>query len=59
MPKTRMFLSKCGKGSILKMNKKQYNNVIEHTLKNEQTDDSLRVARAYLTIWVWRYRRVI
>ena len=28
------------------MNKKQYNNVIEHTLKNEQTDDSLRVARA-------------
>ncbi len=28
------------------MNKKQYNNVIEHTLKREQTDDSLSTARA-------------
>ena len=28
------------------MNKKQYNNVIENTLKHEQTDDSLSTARA-------------
>ena len=28
------------------MNNKQYNNVIEHTLKHEQTDDSLSTARA-------------
>ncbi len=28
------------------MNKKQYNNVIEHTLQHEQTDDSLATARA-------------
>ena len=28
------------------MNKKQYNNVIEHTLKLEQTEDSLSTARA-------------
>ncbi len=28
------------------MNKKQYNNVIENTLKHEQTDDSLGTARA-------------
>ena len=28
------------------MNKKQYNNVIEHTLKLEQSDDSLSTARA-------------
>ena len=28
------------------MNKKQYNNVIEHTLKHEKTDDSLSTARA-------------
>ena len=28
------------------MNKKQYNNVIENTLKHEKTDDSLSTARA-------------
>lgn len=28
------------------MNKKQYNNIIENTLKHEQTDDSLSTARA-------------
>ena len=28
------------------MNKKQYNNVIELTLKREQTEDSLATARA-------------
>ena len=27
------------------MNKKQYNNVIENTLKHEHTDDSLSIAR--------------
>ena len=28
------------------MNKKQYNNVIENTLKHEQSEDSLGTARA-------------
>ena len=46
MPKMIKFLKICGKGGIIKMNKKQYNNVIENTLKHEQTDDSLSVARA-------------
>jgi len=39
----------CGKGGIIKTNKKQYNNVVENTLKHEQsaqTDDSLATARA-------------
>ena len=46
MPKKRKSLKICGKGGIIKMNKKQYNNVIENTLKHEQTDDSLSTARA-------------
>ena len=46
MPRMIRSLKKCGKGSIIKMNKKQYNNVIEHTLKLEQTEDSLSTARA-------------
>ena len=40
MPKMIKSLKICGKGGIMKMNKKQYNNVIENTLKHEQTDDS-------------------
>ncbi|MBE6717842.1 MAG: CHAP domain-containing protein [Ruminococcaceae bacterium] len=46
---TIKYLKKCGKGGIIKMNKKQYNNVIEYTMKHEQsaqTDDSLSTARA-------------
>ncbi len=46
MPKMIKSLKTCGKGDIIKMNKKQYNNVIENTLKHEQTDDSLSTARA-------------
>ncbi len=46
MLKTKKSLKICGKGGIIKMNKKQYNNVIENTLKHEQTDDSLSTARA-------------
>ena len=46
MPKTKKSLKICGKGGIIKMNKKQYNNVIENTLKHEKTDDSLSTARA-------------
>ena len=30
----------------MKMNKKQYNNIIDHTLKHENTEDSLSTARA-------------
>lgn len=44
----KMFLCVCGKGSIIKMNAKQNNNVINHTLKYEaaaQTQDSLATAR--------------
>jgi len=37
MLRTKRFLTKCGKGGIITMNKKQYNNVIENTLKQEQT----------------------
>ena len=46
MLKTIKSLKVCGKGGIIKMNKKQYNNVIENTLKHEKTDDSLSTARA-------------
>ncbi len=49
MLRTKKSLKICGKGGIIKMNKKQYNNVIENTLKHEQsaqTEDSLSVARA-------------
>lgn len=46
MPRMKKFLKKCGEGGIIKMNKKQYNNVIENTLKFEKTDDSLTMARA-------------
>lgn len=45
----RKSLKICGKGGIIKMNEKQYNNIIENTLKHErsaQTDDSLATARA-------------
>lgn len=44
--RTKKSLKICGKGAIIKMNKKQYNNVIENTLKHEQTEDSLSTARA-------------
>ena len=30
----------------MKMNKKQYNNIIDHTLKHEHTEDSLSTAKA-------------
>ena len=46
MQLTKKSLKVCGKGGIIKMNKKQYNNIIEHTLKQEKTDDSLIIARA-------------
>ncbi len=46
MPRTEKSLKICGEGDIIKMNKKQYNNVIELTLKREQTEDSLVIARA-------------
>lgn len=49
MRKMKKFLPKFGKGGIIKMNKKQYNNVIDWTLKHEteaQSEDSLAVARA-------------
>ena len=46
MLKMIKYLKICGKGGIIKMNKKQYNNVIENTLKHEKTDDSLSTARA-------------
>lgn len=42
-------LTECGKGGTIKMNKKQYNNVINHTLKYEQVtseEDNLASARA-------------
>ena len=38
MPKMRMLLKVCGKGGKIEMNKKQYNNVIEHTLKYESSE---------------------
>ena len=40
------FLTICGKGGTIKTNGKQYNNVIDYTLKHEQTEDSLSTARA-------------
>ena len=46
MPRMKLSLKKCGKGGIMKMNKKQYNNIIDHTLKHEDTEDSLSTARA-------------
>ena len=42
-------MKQCGKEGIIKMDKKQYNNVIDWTLKHEQsaqTEDSLATARA-------------
>ena len=44
--RTKQFLKIRGKGGIMKMNKKQYNNIIDHTLKHEHTEDSLSTARA-------------
>ena len=47
--KIEKYLKKCGKGGTMKMNNKQYNNVIEYTLKHEETartGDSLGTARA-------------
>ena len=44
--RTKQFLKIRGKGGIMKMNKKQYNNIIDHTLKHENTADSLSTARA-------------
>ncbi len=49
MIRTKKSLTICGKEGIIKMNKKQYNNVIDNTLKHEQsvqTDDSLATAGA-------------
>lgn len=39
-------LKKCGKGGIITMNGKQYNNVINHTLKRLSESDTLGTARA-------------
>lgn len=46
MPRTIKYLKKCGKGDIIKMNGKQYNNVINHTLKSLSESDTLGTARA-------------
>ena len=49
MLKTKKSLKICGKGSTINMNKKQYNNIIEYTLKHDksaQIGDSLSIARA-------------
>lgn len=49
MQRTKKSLKICGKEGIIKMDKKQYNNVIDWTLKHEQsaqTEDSLATARA-------------
>ena len=46
MPQMKKFLRKCGKGGIMEMNKKQYNNIIKNTLKRVHTEDSLSAARA-------------
>ena len=45
MPQMKKFLRKCGKGGIIEMNKKQYNNIIKNTLKRVHTEDSLSAAR--------------
>ena len=47
MPETKMFLHICGKGGIIKMNKKQYNNIIMHSLQYNCKDSktSLDTAR--------------
>ena len=46
MLKMIKFLKICGKGGVIKMNKKQYNNVIANALKHEQCEDSLVTVRA-------------
>ena len=46
MARMKKFLRKCGKGGIINMNKRQYNNIIKNTLKRVHTEDSLSTARA-------------
>ncbi len=41
------------------MNKKQYNNVIENTLKHDRQTIHSALQEPYLIIWVLPYRRVI
>ena len=52
IPQAKIFLQKCGKGGIIEMNKKQYNNIIVNTLKHEHTEDSLSAARAVFNMGV-------
>lgn len=49
MQQMKIYLNACGKGDMINMNSKQYNNIIDWTIKHEvsvNSGDSLEIAKA-------------